>query len=323
MATDGNLLKFRKRNSQIRVDMPIDGYGQRTENREQALRKNEPGSLAIFEDIREGYFEADLGGNIVFANEPLCRIAGYSKDRLLGMDNRECTDSETAKRMYALFSRIYKTGMPVKVKDFQVIRKDGTKLTLEISASLIRNAEGQPAGFRGIALDVTERKQIEESLLETEKRYRSLFEESLDAIVITDRKGRFVDANKAALDLFGVYREETAKINFKEFYTDPKDGIRFEQEIEAKGSLQDFEMNLKKRDGTVMTCRLFVTAKRENGGGLVGYQGVIRDITNRRATGSTLSTRRVGSRSASGSSETGKLTLPVTTIGSPQVSSAE
>jgi PAS domain S-box-containing protein len=284
MATDGNLLQFRRRDNPTYLSMYVDSRAQKTKNWEKALCASEQRSMAILEDIEEGYFETDLAGNLVFVNEPLCRISGYSKDRLLGMNNRDYTDPATAKRMFELFNRIYRTGRPAKVKDFQIIRKDGTSLSLEISASLIRDIDGQPTGFRGIALDVTERKQTEEALKETEKRYRSLFEESLDAIVITDREGEFVDANKAALDLLGVSREETAKTNFKEFYIDPKDGERFKREIEANGSVQDFEVNLKKRDGTVMTCLLFVTAKRENGEEIFGYQGVIRDVTKARAT---------------------------------------
>jgi PAS domain S-box-containing protein len=283
MPTDGNLLHFTRRNNQTHLNMYAYRHEQRSKRQEQALRESER-SLAILEDIEEGYFETDLAGNLIFVNEPLCRISGYSKDMLLGMNNREYTDAATAKRMYELFSEVYRTGRPVKVKDFRVIRKDGTRLTLEISASLIKDIEGQPTGFRGIALDVTERKKTEEGFKETAKKYRALFEESLDAIVITDREGRFVDANKAALDLLGVSREETAKANFKEFYSDPKDGERFKREMEANGSVQDFEVNLKKKDGTVMTCLLFVTAKPENGGGIVGYQGMIRDVTTARAT---------------------------------------
>jgi len=288
MATDGNLLQFKRRDDQTHLNIHVNRGGQRTNNREKALHESEQRYLAIFSDIEEGYFEADFAGNLVFINEPLCKISGYSKESLLGMNNREYTDSETAKKMYELFSEIYRTGRPAKVKDFQIIRKDGTKCIVEISASLIRDSEGQPAGFRGIARNVTERKEAEETLGESEKRYRSLFDESLDAIVITDREGRFVDANKAALDLFGFSREETSKTSFKELYVDPKDGARFKQEIETKGSVQDFEVNLKKKDGVVMTCLLYVTAKLKNGGGIVGYQGIIRDITKARATETAL-----------------------------------
>jgi PAS domain S-box-containing protein len=210
MPTDVNLLQFRRRNDHTLLSMYANRYSQRPNNQERAPRESEPQSLAIFEDIVEGYFEADLAGNLAFINEPPCGISDDFEDRLRGMNIRDYTDSETAKRMYELFSEIYRTGKPAKLNDFQIVRKDGTKCILEIWASLTRDSEGQPTGFRGIALDVTHRKQTEEALKETEKRYRSLFEESLDAIVITDQEGRFVDANKAALHLFGFSREETS-----------------------------------------------------------------------------------------------------------------
>jgi PAS domain S-box-containing protein/putative nucleotidyltransferase with HDIG domain len=288
MAIDRNLLQFKRRNDQSHLDIRENRSGQKTPNRDQALRETEQRYPALLEEIEEGYFEANLEGDLVFINEPLCNISGYSKDALLGMNNREYTDSATAERMYELFSEIYRTGNPAKVKHFQIITKDGTKCILEISASLMRDSEGQPTGFRGIARNVTDRKHAEAALEETEKRYRSLFDESLDAIVITDRAGRFVDANKAALDLFGYSREEISRACFKELYVDPKDGARFQREAETKGSVRDFEVNLKKKDGAVMTCLLFVTAKHKNGGGIVGYQGIIRDITKTRATETAL-----------------------------------
>src|SRR5512143_1544956 len=109
MTTNENLLQFTPRSYQTYLNTYMDRYTQGTRNREQALRESEQRSLAILEDIEEGYFETDLAGNLVFVNKPLCRISGYSKDTLLGMNNREYTDSETAKRMYELFSGIYRT----------------------------------------------------------------------------------------------------------------------------------------------------------------------------------------------------------------------
>jgi PAS domain S-box-containing protein/putative nucleotidyltransferase with HDIG domain len=268
--------------------MYVNKYDQRTNNQEQTPRESEQRSLALIEEIEEGYFEADLAGNLAFINELPCGISDDSEDRIPSMNIRDYTDSETAKRMYELFSEIYRTGKPAKIRGFQILRKDGTTCVLEISAALIRDSEGQPTGFRGIAMDVTERKQTEEALKETEKRYRSLFEESLDAMVVTAQEGRFVDANRAALHLFGFSREETSRTSFKELYVDPKDWERFQQEIETKGSVQDFEVNLKKKDGTVMTCLLFVNTARNNGDGIVGYQGIIRDITKARATETSL-----------------------------------
>ncbi len=126
---------------------------------EEALRKSEEKYRTIFESIEEGYFEVDLDGNLTFFNDSLCKIVGYSREELIGMNNRDYTTPETAKRMYQLFKQVYRTGKPVKIMDYKIIRKDRNKIVLELSASLMRDSSGQPIMFRGIVRDVTERKR--------------------------------------------------------------------------------------------------------------------------------------------------------------------
>jgi len=288
MKTERNFLQFRKDIGQVAQRHLGSELSRKTEITDRQFHESEERYEAILTGIEEGYFEADLAGNLVFFNELMCKISGYSKDRFLGMNMRDFTDPETARKMCEFFDKICQTGRSEKVMEFQIIRKNGSRSTLEVSVSLIRDAEGHPKGFRGFVRGVIKRKEVDEALKESENRYRSLFEESLDAIVITDRKGRFVEANRAALDLFKFSREETSKITFKELYADPKDEVRFKQEIEIKGFVQNFEVNLKKKDGMVMPCLLFVTSKRNDGGEIIGYQGIIRDITKARATETAL-----------------------------------
>ena len=284
MKTEGSLLQFSKHIGPAAQHPHGNGLSRKARITERELRESEERYEAILTGIEEGYFEADLAGNLVFFNELMCTISGYSKDRFLGMNMRDFTDPETARKMCEFFDKICQTGRSEKVMEFQIIRENGSRSTLEVSVSLIRDAEGHPKGFRGFVRGVIRRKEVDEALKESENRYRSLFEESLDAIVITDRKGRFVEANRAALDLFGFSREETSRISFKELYADPRDGARFKQEMIDKGFVQHFEVNLKKRDGKVMTCVLFATAKRNHGGEVTGYQGIIREITKTKAT---------------------------------------
>jgi PAS domain S-box-containing protein/putative nucleotidyltransferase with HDIG domain len=288
MKTEGSLLQFSKHIGPAAQHPHGNGLSRKARITERELRESEERYEAILTGIEEGYFEADLAGNLVFFNELMCNISGYSKDKFLGMNMRDFTDPETARRMCEFFDKICQTGRSEKVMEFQIVRENGSRSTLEVSVSLIRDAEGHPKGFRGFVRGVIKRKEVDEALKESENRYRSLFEESLDAIVITDRKGRFVEANRAALDLFKISREETSKITFKELYADPKDEVRFKQEIEIKGFVQDFEVNLKKKDGMMMPCLLFVTTKRNDGGEIIGYQGIIRDITKARATDTAL-----------------------------------
>ena len=130
--------------------------------------------------------------------------------------------------------------------------------------------------------EVEEREKIEKNLVESEKKYRSLFEESRDAICITDPRGRFVDANPACLLLFDYARKEITSHNISEHYIDADTGRIFRLEMKTKGAVKDFEIQLRTSTGAVMDCLITCTVRRNETGGLVGYHGIVRDITIRK-----------------------------------------
>ena len=80
----------------------------------------------------------------------------------MAMNNRQYTDDENAKKVYETFNRVYTTGQPDKGFHWELIRKDGSKINVEASVSLRKDSEGQPIGFRGVARDVSERRQAEQ-----------------------------------------------------------------------------------------------------------------------------------------------------------------
>jgi PAS domain S-box-containing protein len=129
---------------------------------EDALKESEEKYRTILEHIEDGYFEVDIAGNLTFFNDSLCRMLGYTKDEMIGMNNRTYTDQENAKKLYEAFNKVYRTGEPIKGFGWEVVAKDGTKLFGEVSVSLITDSRGKPTGFRGIARDVSERKRAEE-----------------------------------------------------------------------------------------------------------------------------------------------------------------
>ncbi|OPL11644.1 MAG: hypothetical protein AVO39_04830 [delta proteobacterium MLS_D] len=130
----------------------------------EALRRSEERYRTIIEQMEDGYFETDLAGRITFVNEAECRNIGYAKDEIVGHDHSLFSDEETCRELFRLFSDIYKTGRPVRAYDVKLIKKDGSRSCNEISATLIRDEQGEPVGFRGIARDVTERKKQEERI---------------------------------------------------------------------------------------------------------------------------------------------------------------
>ncbi|MFQ5820141.1 MAG: PAS domain S-box protein [Candidatus Heimdallarchaeota archaeon] len=122
------------------------------------------------------------------------------------------------------------------------------------------------------------RKQVK-ALQESEKKYYTLFETVRDAIYITTRDGKFVDFNPALVELFGYPRNELFRLNANDLYVYSVDRLQFQQEIEQKDTVKDYEVKLKKKDGTIMDCLLTSTVRRSSDGRILGYQGIIRDIT--------------------------------------------
>ncbi|MCL0076074.1 PAS domain S-box protein, partial [Dehalococcoidia bacterium] len=204
---------------------------------QKRLRESEEKHRTILENIKEGYYEVDIAGNLTFFNDSLCGITGYPADELMGMNNRQYTDKENAKRMYQAFNTVYRTGVPAKAFDWEIIRKDGANRFVEASVSLMSDADGQPTGFRGILRDVTERKRAEEELAASKAYTESVIQNFLDTLIVVDAEARIRMVNPATCLLLGyteeeligrsvsiIFAEEAAVVNraFR-FFVEPRD----------------------------------------------------------------------------------------------------
>ena len=165
---------------------------------------------SILADIEEFYYETDLRGNLTFFNDAACNIIGYPREELQGKNNRDYTTPETAKRLYRVFNSVYRTGERKKIGDYEIIRKDGSRRVLEISATLKRDERGSPNGFRGLGRDVTDRVKAEEALRLSEERYRAIFENSLVGIFQSTPEGRYIRVNPAFARIYGYESPEDA-----------------------------------------------------------------------------------------------------------------
>ncbi len=205
---------FASANLIVRDNKPVGVRGvvidiTKRKEAEEALRESEERYRMILENIEDAYYEVDLGGNFKFFNDSLCRMLGYSREELMGMNNRQYTDQENAKKLYQAFNKVYKTGLPTEAFDWEVIRKDGERRIGEVSVSLIKDSEGRPCGFRGIARDVTEHKRAEEALRESEAKYRQLVEHAPIGIYELDlNQLKFLSVNDVMCEVMGYTKEE-------------------------------------------------------------------------------------------------------------------
>ena len=129
---------------------------------DDALRKSEEKYRTILESIEEGYFETDLEGNLTFFSNPFCKILGYSRSQLIGVNTRQYTTPETAEKMVRVTEQLLQSGMPENVTSYDVIRPDGDKVLLELSFSILKEPDEGPIGFKGVLRDVSERKKTED-----------------------------------------------------------------------------------------------------------------------------------------------------------------
>lgn len=139
------------------------------EQSKMALKESEEKYRTILASIEDGYFEVDLHGDLIFFNTSLCRILGYTRDELTGMNHINFMDKVNAEKIYKVFHGVYQTGVPTRAIDWQLIRKDGSQCFIEIVVSLIQDADKKGVGFRGIARDVSHRKSLEQKLRQAYK----------------------------------------------------------------------------------------------------------------------------------------------------------
>jgi PAS domain S-box-containing protein/putative nucleotidyltransferase with HDIG domain len=129
------------------------------------------------------------------------------------MNVRQLTDKETLKKVFQITNEVYKTGRPVKEYGWQVIRKDGTIRYIEGSISLRKDTSGHPIGFFIIVNDVTEHKQAEQDLIDSEEKFRVLADSTPTAIGLF-QDNRWIYANRAAELMCGYSQEELRQMNF-------------------------------------------------------------------------------------------------------------
>jgi PAS domain S-box-containing protein len=235
---------------------------------------------SIAENSADAIVTADVHGRVTYWSPGGEELFGFRAEEVLGQ--RAATYYRGGVEEARAFMQRLQAEGHIRSYETAFRAKDGRWMEVSSSLSLLRDASGTVIGTLAIYKDMTERKRAEEALRESEARYRTLFEECKDAIVINTPEGKAVDVNHAFLDLFGYTRDEIMGINVREHYVHPADRVRFRQELEHNGAVKDFEAKLRKKDGTEMDCLLTSTAWRAKDGSILGFQGIIRDITERK-----------------------------------------
>jgi len=170
--------------------------------------------------------------------------------------------------------------LPIKRLSAQMVEVSKGNLDVHIETTT-RDEFGLLTGsFNQMIRDLN---QSHKALKEAEEKYRRIFENSKDMVFITSVDGQFFEVNRAGVELLGyTRREELQGLTARDTYLDPEDRKRFQEEMAREGFVKDFEVKLKTKDRGILDCLITATVRKDEEGKIVGYEGIIKNISDRK-----------------------------------------
>ncbi len=249
---------------------------------EQALRDSEGRFRLLFDEAPFGYHEIDTQGIITAVNRTESELLGYVGTELLGQHVSVLVDPEDQQALTAEVEAKLAGKLPLVPFERRYRRQDGKSLTLAVQERLRVDDQRRVLGLRSTLQDITESKQMEAALRESNRRAQALFNGISDAIFVHDCDGRLLEANPAATRLLGYSREElltmtTAEIDAEGF------GRGFQQRLKTQLSTGHLncEGRHRAKNGRIIPVEIQTTAIKL--GDQTAVMALIRDITERRA----------------------------------------
>jgi PAS domain S-box-containing protein len=219
-----------------------------------------------------GVFVVDEKGNYMDVNPEACNITGYSKDELLSMNILDLNSKDDLNSPIRRFKKVVDEGFASTESSF--IKKDGTLGYWTIDA--VKLNEKRILGF---VIDITERKQVELNLRESEEKFRALFNNSEVGMFISRLDGSEIfEFNQKYLDILGYTQEEIRGTPSMNLWANEYEREKMVESLKADGYVKDLECDLINKKGEVIRCIASVKLYREEG----ILEGSILDITDRK-----------------------------------------
>ncbi len=211
-------------------------------------------------------------GKITDVNEATVKVTGVPREKLIGTDfSNYFTAPEKAREGYRLvFSKGTVTDYPLTIR-----RNDGKLTDVLYNASVYKDVAGNVLGVFAAARDVTEQRQASQYA-------RSLIEASLDPLVTISPEGKITDVNEATIKVTGMPREALIGTDFSNYFTEPENAQKGYQQVFAKGSVTDYPLTIRHKDGRLTDVLYNASVYRDVQGNVLGVFAAARDVTEQR-----------------------------------------
>ncbi|MDP2761005.1 MAG: PAS domain S-box protein [Sideroxyarcus sp.] len=239
----------------------------------------------------DGIHVMDVEGNIVEANDAFCRMLGYTREEMLGLNVTDWNAQWTAEDLQAKFTRLIG-----KSARFETVhhRKDGTRIDVEISTSSVE-VEGQHLFFAA-SRDITSRKQMERELARSRELFSTMFKLAGVGIARVALDGHWLDVNQKLCDIAGYSCEELLALTFQDI-THPDDLEADHGYVRGllAGDIPSCSMEKRylRKDGAVVWVAVSAVLVRDDEGAPDYFIAVIEDVTRRRQADDMLRRHKV------------------------------
>jgi PAS domain S-box-containing protein len=239
----------------------------------EADRRRVDRLAAIVENSNDAIIASTLDGIITSWNPAAKTLYGYAAEEVTGKSIDLLSPHGQAGEIQSILARI-RAGQPVERLDATHVRKDGSAITVSLTISPIRDADGHVVGVSTIAHDMTKARQAFHAA-------RSMIESSLDSLVAISPEGKITDANQATVKLTGIPREQLIGTSFSDYFTDPAKAEAIYQQVFTQGMAVDYPLTLRHRDGHETLTEVLYNASvyRDAAGKVLGVFAAARDVT--------------------------------------------
>ncbi|MFC2135262.1 PAS domain S-box protein [Bacteroidota bacterium] len=234
------------------------------------------------ETAANGIMITDVKGNIVWINGTFTKMTGYTAKDILG---KNASMLKSGRHNQSYYNELWDTISSGEVWRGELInkRKNGSFYDEEITISPVKDVTGQISHYIGIKDDISERKQADIALRESEERFRGLYENATIGIYQTNTEGKVLMANQRMVDMLGFKSFEALHfVDFEKRYVSPDERKAFKEIIERKGVVTGFESAWRRTDRSIIYLRESARAIRNERGKIKFYEGTLEDITDRK-----------------------------------------
>ncbi len=252
---------------------------------EEALKKSEEQFRLLVEDTAEWVWEVNHDFKFTYSNCSVEDILGYTAGQIIGRELWDLMEPAEIDEVKSTFSQLGSQNRSIRSLVNHFFHRDGNTLILETSSRPIFDESNQIIGYRGVCRDITQRMIADESLKQSEARYRALVETSPDAITVTDPEGKITLVNDRAIKLLGydTIDELIGKSCFE--FVVPEDRLKAIENLETTketGVAKPIQFTLIQKDGLTFPADISASILRGTESEPIGFILVARDITERK-----------------------------------------